>query len=104
PLLATLTRWRPPPHIARDRERLTSAIGAGLRYVAWRPTLSSLTIRACLFTFSGASVWALAPVVAYDRLGGNAAVLGLLVAMFGMGAFAGAMTRARFAHWPRARL
>lgn len=104
PLLATLTRWRPPPHIARERERLASAIGAGLRYVAWRPTLSSLTIRACLFTFSGASVWALAPVVAYDRLGGNAALLGLLVAMFGMGAFAGAMTRARFARWPRARL
>ncbi|WP_324749604.1 MFS transporter [Sphingomonas sp. LY54] len=103
PLLATLARWRPPLHAAPQRERLASAIGAGLRYVALRPTLAALTIRAFLFTFSGASVWALTPVLAYDRIGGDAAILGLLVAMFGAGAFAGAMTRARFAHWPRAR-
>lgn len=102
PLLATLARWRPPSHSERERESLANAIGAGLRYVALRPTLAALTTRACLFTLSGASVWALAPVIAHDRLDGGAAFLGLLVAMFGVGAFAGAMTRARFASWPRA--
>lgn len=103
PLLATLAGWRPPPRRVSERENLASAISAGLRYVAWRPALAAVTTRACLFTFCGASVWALAPVIAYDRLGGDAALLGKLVAMFGLGAFAGAIGRARFTNWPRAR-
>ena len=103
PLLAALAGWRPPPRMVSERESLTSAISAGLRYVAWRPALSAVAARACLFTFCGASVWALTPIIAHDRLGGDAALLGKLVSMFGVGAFVGAIGRARFVSWPRAR-
>lgn len=102
PLIAALWAWRPTIARPMQREPLTTAIHAGIRYVRWRPSLTALILRACFFTFSGASIWALAPLVAHQRLSGGAAMLGTLVAMFGLGAFAGALVRARFVHWRRA--
>ncbi|MBY8824166.1 MFS transporter [Sphingomonas colocasiae] len=73
PLIAALWAWRPAIAGPIQREPLRAAIHAGIRYVRWRPSLAALILRACLFTFSGASIWALAPLVAHQRLSGGAA-------------------------------
>jgi predicted MFS family arabinose efflux permease len=94
-IIATLLWWRP----ARVRselppEPLGSAIAAGVRYVSLSPHLLAIMLRCVLYTIPIAAVPALMPIVARDLLGGGAAIYGVLLGAFGVGAMLGALSNA----------
>ncbi|MCB6180026.1 MFS transporter [Rhodobacter sp. Har01] len=95
-VIYALARWRPPQE---DRtlpaENLGSAILAGLRYVTLSPNLVLVMGRGFLFGFGGVALMALMPLVARDRLGGDATSFGLMLGIFGLGAIGGAFLSAR---------
>lgn len=100
-LIIVLLRWDAPKSTnTLPRERLTTAVGAGIRYIAMSPALRTVLARSILFGGSAASMSALMPIVARDLLGGGALTYGLLLGAFGLGSVASALylrrVRARF--------
>ena len=71
-------------------ERIDRAIASGGRYARHSPAIRTVMTRALLFSVAGASIAALAPLVAKDLLGGNALVFGALLCSQGIGAVIGA--------------
>lgn len=101
PLVASLARWklrRPPSPL--PREGFGIAISAGLRFVAMSPNLVLVIGRAFLFGFGAVALLALLPLVARDLVAGGAAVYGVLLGSFGLGAIGGAFSNT----WLRERL
>jgi MFS family permease len=92
PLLLAYLFWRrvsvpsrlPPESIAR-------AIQSGARFVIHARPIRLVLARAFLFGMAGAGSSALAPLVARDMLGGDAATFGLLLGASGVGAVVGAL-------------
>jgi MFS family permease len=85
----TLITVRPPPQTGRSDElpeRFLGAVRAGARYVRHSPVVRRMLLRAALFVFPGAALWALLPVVANRRLGLGATGYGLMMAALGVGA------------------
>jgi len=86
---ATLLAVRPP---RRDDptdelpERFLEAVRTGSRYVRNSLVVRRLLLRAALFVFPGAALWALLPLVASRRLGLGATGYGLMLAALGVGA------------------
>lgn len=72
------------------RERIGSAILAGLRYVMETRTIRAVLARGAVFGFAASAALALLPLVARDRLGGGPLVYGLMLGAFGVGALTGA--------------
>lgn len=97
-LIAVLVRWHPvlPPR-SLPRERILTAMAAGVRYVAMSPSLLIVLLRAGLFGLSASAVTALMPLVA-QRLHGGPVIFGIMTGAFGIGAVCGAMASARFRH------
>lgn len=96
PLIYVVARWRPAvPARTLPRERLATAITAGLRYVAMSPNIEKVLLRSFLFGLMAIAVLALLPLVARDLLGGGAPVFGLLLGAFGVGAIGGAFLSGR---------
>ena len=95
-LIAVLARWRqsPSPQLLPP-ERLSVAIGAGLRYVAMSPNLRAVLIRAATFGIGASAIPALMPLIARDLIDGGAIIYGLLLGAFGLGAVGGAIFRTR---------
>ena len=90
-LVAVLLFWRRRlPKDDLPRERIGSAVAAGLRYVGETPALRAILIRAGLFGIAAAAGLALLPLIARDRLGGGPVTYGLLLGAFGIGALVGA--------------
>lgn len=81
-------------------EGLGRAILAGVRYVGHSPILKRSMLRVFLFGLTGVTASALAPLIARDLLGGDAAIFGILLGAGGVGAVLGALfvssVRARF--------
>ncbi|RDE09931.1 MFS transporter [Pelagibacterium lacus] len=109
PLIAALARWK--PQYARPqlpRERMGSAMWAGLRYVSMSPNLLTVLFRGFLFGFSAIAILALLPSVAAEYVGGGAMVYGTLLGCFGIGAIVGAYfnnrLRAKFSNESIVRL
>ena len=73
------------------RERLGSAILAGIRYVAMSPNIYSTLIRGFVTGIGASSVAALTPLIARDLIHGGPAIYGLLLGAFGVGAVGGAL-------------
>jgi MFS family permease len=103
-LIGVLLRWRPnraPETVKQMRERLDSAMGSGLRYVAMSPHLRNLTARAAMVSFAGCAILALMPIVARDLVAGGALTYGMMFGGFGVGAIGGSLfvprLRSRFA-------
>jgi MFS family permease len=95
-LIYTLWRWHPVvPSSNLPRERLGSAIFAGLRYVAMSPNLEKVMLRGFVFGVSASSILALLPVVALDLVAGGPLTYGLMLGSFGIGAIGGAVLNAR---------
>jgi predicted MFS family arabinose efflux permease len=91
-MIYALIRWRPAyEERFLPAEALGPAIWAGLRYVTLSPNLVRVMARALLFGFSAVAVMALLPVIARDRLGGDATTFGLMLGVFGLGAISGAL-------------
>ena len=90
-LLIVLLRWRPPAEPRTlPREALGSAIMAGIRYVSLSPAILSVLARGSAFGLSASALASLLPLIARDRLEGGAAIFGLLLGAFGLGAVVGA--------------
>lgn len=100
-LILVLWRWQPgyePPLL--PRERLGSAMAAGLRYVTLSPAIRTVLLRSVAFGLGAGAVLALLPLIA-SRLGaGGALGYGLLLGAFGLGAVCAALGSAHL----RARL
>jgi MFS family permease len=80
-VIAVIWRWRSSRRTQTlPREHVGEAIRAGGRYVAASPVLRVILLRAFLFIFFAASIWALLPLVAQRQLhlgsGGYGVLLG----------------------------
>src|SRR5690606_12310058 len=95
-IIGVLLRWRPPPEERLlPRERLTTAIQAGIRYVAMSPIITSTLLRGFVFGLGASAVTALMPLIARDLIGGGPVTYGLLLGAFGVGAVGGALSSHR---------
>jgi MFS family permease len=91
-IATVVANWRAPARAdAGPRERLVEALLAGGRYVRHALIVRRLLYRAVLFIPAASAVWALLPVVAATNLDLGSAGYGLLLAMVGAGAVAGAV-------------
>ncbi len=100
-LIGVLWRWRPaPPPRLLPRERLASAMAAGMRYVMLSPAIRIVLLRSMIFGLGAGAIVALLPLVAAQLVNGGALVYGLLLGAFGLGAVVAALAstrlRARF--------
>lgn len=96
PLIWALVRWRrPAPANPLPRERLGSAIWAGLRYVSLSPNLTVVLARSALFGFAAIAILALLPSLAATYVDGGPMIYGTLLGSFGLGAIGGAFINAR---------
>lgn len=95
-VIAAFLWWRPAPR-ATDLppEAFVPAMRTGLRYVSGSPELRRVLVRAGAFFLFGSAYWALLPLIARERLGGDAAYYGVLLAAIGAGAVAGALALPR---------
>jgi MFS family permease len=91
-VLGVLFWWHDTePTRTLPREHVGEAVRAGARYVAASPVLRVILLRAGLFVFFAASIWALLPVAAQDRLHLGSGGYGLLLGCVGVGAVLGAL-------------
>lgn len=98
-LIYILARWRPQraPRLL-PRERLATAMGAGLRYVSMSPGIRVVLLRSAVFGLGASAVPALMPLIARDLIGGGPLTYGLLLGAFGLGAVGGAVLSGRLRH------
>lgn len=91
-VLAALAWWRTAPRTPTEqpRERLTGALGAGLMHAYASAPLKATLARALAFFIFASAYWALLPLIAQQRLAGDAQLFGTLVACIGAGAVLGA--------------
>jgi MFS family permease len=92
-VIAALLWWRPPakPRGQLPAERIVAAMRTGLRYARSSPPLRATLARAIAFFIFCSAYWALLPLVARQRLDGDAQLYGLLVTCVGIGAVGGAL-------------
>jgi len=91
-LIAALWKWQPQrAKSSLPREKLGSAMGAGIRYVMMSPNLLIVLFRGFLYGFAAIVIMALLPSVAEENVGGGALIYGTLLGCFGLGAIAGAL-------------
>ena len=95
-MIVVLWFWKSPTSDEKlPREPLTFAVRSGLRYVAMSPNLLNVMGRAFIFGLACVSVLSLLPIVAQERLGGDATIYGIMLGFFGFGAVLGALNNAR---------
>ena len=101
-LLWALIAWRRPvqPHTDLPRERLISAVRAGLRFAVASSEMRAAILRACAFFFFASALWALLPLIIREELGLGPAAFGSMLGVGGCGAVAAGVMlptlRARF--------
>ncbi len=92
PLILAFLLWKRASVPSRlPPEHLTRAMVSGVRYVVHSRPIRTVLVRAFIFGLAGASAPALAPLVARDILGGDAATFGILLGASGIGAVVGAL-------------
>jgi len=85
-IIVALWRWKPEyPARSLPRERIASAMAAGIRYVAMSPNISKICLRGFVFGFMAIAILALLPLVTRDIIHGSARSYGLLLGAFGLG-------------------
>lgn len=91
-LITVLSRWQPnyEPRLL-PRERLVSAMAAGVRYVTMSPRILTVLMRSVLFGLGAGAVLALLPLIAARLVSGGALDYGLLLGAFGVGAVLAAL-------------
>ena len=91
-VILVLYGWRRRPQSSPvPRERVPSAIRAGIRYVRYAPALQAVLIRTALVVPFASAPWALLPILARYELGLDSVSYGLLFGCLGVGAIAGAI-------------
>jgi predicted MFS family arabinose efflux permease len=71
-------------------EGFAQAVRTGLRYSRHNPHLNATLMRACGFFVFSSAFWALLPLVARNQIAGGPELYGILLAVIGIGAVAGA--------------
>lgn len=95
-VLAVLFRWKRPALTTRlPAEPLLEALGAGIQYVRYAPTVQAVLIRTGAFMVFGTSLWALLPVISRHGLGLGPTGYGALMGCLGLGAVMGALMLSR---------
>lgn len=97
PLITAFFFWKRrhvPPRL--PPERIDRAIISGARYSIHSPSIRIVLFRAFLFSTAGASVAALTPLLAKNKLQGDASTYGLLLGAYGIGAVCGALFTSDF--------
>lgn len=90
--IVALLRWHPAPMLrAAAREAIGPAMLTGMRYALTTPHIRNIVIRSGLSGLSASAAFALLPVVARQRMDGDATLYGLLLAAFGTGAVCSAL-------------
>lgn len=85
-LIIALVAWRRPrPSTVLPKEHFLGAMRAGMRFVAASPAMRAAILRACVFFFFTAAIWALLPLVVRQRLGLGPDAFGLMLAAMGAG-------------------
>lgn len=96
PLLLAFSLWKREHVPSRlPPERMDRAIVGGARYALHSPPIRTSFLRVFMYCLMSASTTALAPLVARDLLGGDAATYGLLLGATGVGAVIGALNVSR---------
>lgn len=92
PLLAAFFFWK-RQHVASrlPPERIDRAIVTGARYALHAPAVRTALLRVLAFGLTTATASALAPLIAKEMLGGDAATFGILLGAQGAGAVMGAL-------------
>lgn len=72
------------------RERMGSAVVAGLRYVGQSPEIQNVLVRSLFFGMAASAIMALLPVIALQQIGGGPLTYGILLGAMGLGAIASA--------------
>jgi MFS family permease len=91
-IIGVLARWRRPPEDRLlPRERLLTAMLAGVRYVAMSPNIKYTLLRGAVYGLGASALMALMPLIARDLVGGGSIAYGLLLGAFGAGAVVGAL-------------
>jgi MFS family permease len=96
-VIFVILAWRAPAQRAAvlPPEHFSGAIRAGLRYARNHGPLRAALIRAVGFFIAASAYWALLPVLARSQLHGAATLYGVLLAVLGAGAVAGALALPR---------
>lgn len=91
-VLVVLFRWKRPPRPSHlTAEPIREALGAGIRYVRFAPTVRAVLIRTGAFMFFGTAIWALLPLLSRFGLGLGPTGYGILMGCLGLGAVIGAL-------------
>jgi MFS family permease len=95
-VIAALLAWRrPPPAPPRPREKLSSSVLGGIRYIRGSRVVRRILLRAALFAFPASALWALLPLVASQRWHLLAIGYGAVLGTVGVGAVLGAVVMGR---------
>lgn len=92
PLILAFFLWKRGQVPSRlPPERISRAIVSGVRYAFHSSPIRTVLIRAFVFGVASVTATALAPLIAKDLLGGDAATFGILLGAGGIGAVTGAL-------------
>jgi len=92
-VLFAVSSWKPEARPQRKHtEDIFGAIVAGFRYLIHAPRLQAPIVRAAAFNLCAAAVWPLLPLFAKDVLKTTATGYGLMLATFGFGSIAAAVS------------
>jgi MFS family permease len=96
-VIAALVWWRAGSRKlqALPAERFGNAMLLGLRHARYNPQLSATLVRALGFFVFAAAYWSLLPLLARNQIAGGPGLYGVLLAVIGVGAIAGAFTLPR---------
>jgi len=95
-VIVALLAWkRTPSAPVTEREPLGQSVLAGVRYISRSPNMRRILVRAALFAFPAAALWALLPVVASQQFHLRAIGYGAVLGTVGVGAIVGALLMTR---------
>lgn len=91
-IIGVLARWRrPPDERLLPRERLGTAMLAGVRYVSMSPNVKHTLLRGLVFGLGASGLMSLMPLIARDLVAGGSVAYGFILGAFGAGAVGGAL-------------
>lgn len=88
----------------QDKGSLVVAIATGIRYLRFSRDYLSLLLLGSLFGFAAAALRAMLPNITADVFGGDSALYGTLLGLFGGGALVGGLTRSQVSNMLGAHL
>lgn len=104
PLFLVLAAWKRPPVRTPLRGKMGRALGDGIQFAKKSVKIRAVLAYCAVFSLCASSIQGLLPLVARDRLEGDAVTFGLLLGAFGVGAMGGAFlvhpSRRRFGTGP----